>query len=57
MLQNAKLLKHRILLACFIVAGLRCMEARVLVARLDFDRKQLKVVQGKGKDRFPLSNT
>lgn len=38
--------------------GLRCLEVRsVRLADLDFDRRQLKVVQGKGKkDRYvPLS--
>jgi site-specific recombinase XerD len=58
MLQNAKLLKHRILIGLLYGCGLRCMEARsVRLQDLDFDRKQLKVVQGKGKkDRYvPLS--
>jgi integrase/recombinase XerD len=58
MLHNAKLLKHRILIGLLYGCGLRCMEARsVRLQDLDFDRKQLKVVQGKGKkDRYvPLS--
>ena len=58
MLQGAKLLKHRILIGLLYGCGLRCMEARsVRLQDLDFDRKQLKVVQGKGKrDRYvPLS--
>jgi site-specific recombinase XerD len=58
MLQNAKLLKHRILIGLLYGCGLRCMEARsVRLQDLDFDRKQLIVVQGKGrKDRYvPLS--
>ena len=58
MLQNAKLLKHRILIGLLYGCGMRCMEARsVRLQDLDFDRKQLKVVQGKGKkDRYvPLS--
>jgi site-specific recombinase XerD len=58
MLQNAKLLKHRILIGLLYGCGLRCMEARnVRLRDMDFDRRQLKVVQGKGsKDRYvPLS--
>ena len=58
MLKNAKLLKHRILIGLLYGCGLRCMEVRnVRLQDLDFDRKQLKVVQGKGKkDRYiPLS--
>ena len=58
MLENTKLLKHRILIGLLYGCGLRCMEARsVRLQDLDFDRKQLKVVQGKGKkDRYlPLS--
>jgi site-specific recombinase XerD len=58
MLKVAKLLKHRILIGLLYGCGLRCMEVRSLrLADLDFDRKQLKVVQGKGKkDRYvPLS--
>jgi integrase len=50
MLQGAKLLKHKILIGLLYGCGLRCMEARsVRLQDLDFDRKQLKVVQGKGK--------
>jgi integrase len=55
---KAKLLKHKILIGLLYGCGLRCMEARsVRLQDLDFDRKQLKVVQGKGKkDRYvPLS--
>jgi site-specific recombinase XerD len=58
MLQNAKLLKHRILIGLLYGCGLRCMEVRsVRLQDLDFDRKELRVVQGKGaKDRYvPLS--
>ena len=58
MLKNAKLLKHKILIGLLYGCGLRCMEVRsVRLSDLDFDRKQLKVVQGKGKkDRYvPLS--
>lgn len=58
MLQKAKLLKHRILIGLLYGCGLRCMEVRsVRLQDLDFDRKQLKVLQGKGKkDRYvPLS--
>lgn len=58
MLQKAKLLKHKILIGLLYGCGLRCMEVRsVQLKDLDFDRKQLKVVQGKGKkDRYvPLS--
>jgi integrase/recombinase XerD len=58
MLLNCKLLKHRILIGLLYGCGLRCMEVRSLrLQDLDFDRKQLKVVQGKGKkDRYvPLS--
>jgi integrase/recombinase XerD len=58
MLQKCTLLKHKILIGLLYGCGLRCMEARsVRLADLDFDRMQLKVVQGKGKkDRYlPLS--
>ena len=58
MLQRAKLLKHKILIGLLYGCGLRCAEARsVRLQDLDFDRKQLRVVQGKGrKDRYvPLS--
>ena len=58
MLQGAKLLKHKILIGLLYGCGLRCMEARsVRLQDLDFDRKQLKIVQSKGKkDRYvPLS--
>ena len=50
MLKVAKLLKHRILIGLLYGCGLCCMEVRsVRLADLDFDRKQLRVVQGKGK--------
>ena len=54
MLQNAKLLKHRILIGLLYGCGLRCMEVRsVRLQDLDFDHRKLKVVQGKGKkDRY-----
>ncbi len=58
MLKACHLLKHRILIGLLYGCGLRCMEARsVRLQDLDFDRLQLKVVQGKGKkDRYiPLS--
>jgi integrase/recombinase XerD len=58
MLKLCPLLKHRILIGLLYGCGLRCMEVRsVRLADLDFDRKQLLVVQGKGrKDRYvPLS--
>ena len=58
MLTQTKLLKHRILIGLLYGCGLRCFEVRsVRMADLDFDRKQLHVVQGKGKkDRYvPLS--
>jgi len=58
MLINTKLLKHRILIGLLYGCGLRCFEVRnIRIADMDFDRKQLHVVQGKGKkDRYvPLS--
>ncbi|OWP73969.1 integrase, partial [Flavobacterium oreochromis] len=58
MLTCCTLLKNKILIGLLYGCGLRCMEVRsVRVQDLDFDRKQLKVVQGKGKkDRYlPLS--
>lgn len=58
MLMVCKLLKHRILIGLLYGCGLRCMEVRSVRLRdFDFDRKQLHVVQGKGKkDRLvPLS--
>jgi integrase len=58
MLNVCKLLKHKILIGLLYGCGLRCLEARsVRLQDLDFDRKQLRVVQGKGKkDRYvPLS--
>ena len=59
LLSAPKLLKHRILIGLLYGCGLRCFEARnVRLADLDFDRKMLHVVQGKGKkDRcVPLSD-
>ncbi len=58
MLTHAPLLKHRVLIGLLYGCGLRCMEVRSVRLRdLDFDRKMLHVVQGKGgKDRLvPLS--
>lgn len=58
MLCSCKLLKHKILLGMLYGCGLRCFEVRNIRLRdLDFDRKVLHVVQGKGKkDRYlPLS--
>ena len=58
LLNSCQLLKHKILIGLLYGCGLRCMEARsVRLQDLDFDRLQLKVVQGKGKkDRYvPLS--
>jgi site-specific recombinase XerD len=58
MLQKCTLLKHKILIGLLYGCGLRCMEVRSVRLRdLDFDRQQLKIVQGKGKkDRYvPLS--
>ncbi|WP_262487714.1 tyrosine-type recombinase/integrase [Flavobacterium segetis] len=58
MLHSCQLLKHRMLIGLLYGCGLRCMEVRsVRLQDLDFDRQQLKVVQGKGKkDRYvPLS--
>jgi integrase/recombinase XerD len=58
MLMAAKLLKHKVLIGLLYGCGLRCMEVRsIRLQDLDFDRKQLKVVQGKGrKDHYvPLS--
>lgn len=59
MLKHCTLLKHKILIGLLYGCGLRCMEVRSLkLSDLDFDRLQLKVVQGKGKkDRYvPLSS-
>jgi integrase/recombinase XerD len=59
MLQKPKLLKHRILLAMLYGCGLRCMEVRGLrLCDVDLDRKQIHVVQSKGKkDRYlPLAD-
>ncbi len=58
MLKCCILLKHKILIGLLYGCGLRCLEVRsIRLAELDFDRAQLKVVQGKGrKDRMlPLS--
>ena len=58
MLTTAKLLKHKILIGLIYGCGLRCMEVRnIEMKHLDFDRKQLHIVQSKGnKDRIvPLS--
>ena len=58
MLQTAELLKHKLLIGLIYGCGLRCMEVRnIKLQHLDFDRKMLHVVQGKGsKDRYvPLS--
>lgn len=58
LLNSCQLLKHRMLIGLLYGCGLRCMEVRsVRLQDLDFDREQLKVVQGKGKkDRYvPLS--
>jgi integrase/recombinase XerD len=58
MLKACTLLKHKVLIGLLYGCGLRCMEVRsVKLQDLDFDRKQLKVVQGKNKkDRYvPLS--
>jgi integrase len=50
MFQCAKLLEHKILIGLLYGCGLRFMEVRsVRLQDLDFDRKQLKVVQGKGR--------
>ena len=54
----SQLLKHRILIGILYGCGLRCFEVQnVRLRDLDFDRKQLRVAQGKGKkDRYvPLS--
>ncbi len=58
MLQTAELLKHKLLIGLIYGCGLRCMEVRnIELQHLDFDRKMLHIVQGKGqKDRYvPLS--
>jgi integrase/recombinase XerD len=58
MLKNTRLLKHKILIGLLYGCGLRCFEVRnIRIADMDFDRKRLHVVQGKGKkDRYvPLS--
>ena len=58
MLQTADLLKHKLLIGLIYGCGLRCMEVRnIELSHLDFDRKMLHIVQGKGqKDRYvPLS--
>ena len=56
--QTAQLLKHKLLIGLIYGCGLRCMEVRnIELSHLDFDRKMLHIVQGKGqKDRYvPLS--
>jgi len=58
MLHAAELLKHKLLIGLIYGCGLRCMEVRnIELQHLDFDRKMLHIVQGKGgKDRYvPLS--
>ena len=58
MLKTCTLLKHKVLIGLLYGCGLRCLEARsIRLQDLDFDRRQLKVVQGKNKkDRYvPLS--
>jgi site-specific recombinase XerD len=58
MIKAPELLKHKVLIGLLYGCGLRCLEARsVRLQDLDFDRKMLHVVQGKGKkDRYvPLS--
>ncbi|WP_425514004.1 tyrosine-type recombinase/integrase [Kaistella soli] len=58
MLQTAELLKHKLLIGLIYGCGLRCMEVRnIELQHLDFDRRMLHIVQGKGrKDRYvPLS--
>jgi len=58
LLKVCQLLKHKLLIGLLYGCGLRCLEVRsVRLSDLDFDRKQLRVVQGKGKkDRYvPLS--
>lgn len=50
LLHSCKLLKHKILIGLLYSCGLRSMEARnIRMQDLDFDRKQLRVVEGKGK--------
>jgi integrase/recombinase XerD len=59
MIKVASLLKHRLLIGLIYGCGLRCNEVTNLkIADVDFDRKTLHVVQGKGnKDRLlPLSD-
>lgn len=59
LLKAATLLKHRVLIGLLYGCGLRCFEVRnIRLCDLDFDRKMLHVVQGKGKkDRYvPLSD-
>jgi len=58
LLSASKYLKHRMLIGILYGCGLRCFEVcNVRLRDLDFDRKVLHVVQGKGKkDRYlPLS--
>jgi integrase len=58
MLKSCNLLKHKVLIGLLCGCELRCLEVgSVHLADMDFDCKQLKVVQGKGrKNRYvPLS--
>lgn len=58
LLKSCDLLKHRVLVGLLYGCGLRCMEVRsIRLQDMDFDHRQLRVVQGKGKkDRYvPLS--
>lgn len=54
LLRSPDLLKYKILICLLHGCGLRCMEARsVRLQDLDFDRKVVHVVRGKGnKDRY-----
>lgn len=55
LLNNCKLLKHKILIGLLYGSGFRCIEVRSEgLQDLDFDREQHNVVQGKGK-RQPCS--
>lgn len=54
LMKAPSLLKHRVLIGLLYGCGLRCFEVRnIKLADLDFDRKMLHVVKGKGKkDRY-----
>jgi len=54
LMKAPSLLKHRVLIGLLYGCGLRCFEVRnIKLAELDFDRKMLHVVRGKGKkDRY-----